>query len=249
MDSPSYQTAIIVLHWLGWTIDRQIAVLSAEIIHRFLPYNIKFIFPQASTILVNLNIPQRPGPRIEPAWYNIISLEDLENGENDHGLLDSIKWIEELIKGEIDKGIPSQNIFIAGISQGGSLALAIAMTSQYQLGGFLALGSFIPYPKILKKIETEKNKQVPIFMGHGKGDELVPYEASQRSALILCQKGYHVEFKDYARIGHEPLHFILMIIDRIGLYGDIFQFFQSRNLPKGNVVIVEVLNQTKTLLD
>ena len=82
-------------------------------------------------------------------------------------------------------------------------------------------------------------------MGHGKEDELVPYEVAQRSALILCQKGYHIEFKDYSRIGHEPLHFILMIIDRIGLYGDIFKFFQSRNLPKGNVIIVEVLNRER----
>jgi hypothetical protein len=114
------------------------------------------------------------------------------------------------------------------------------MVSKYQLGGFLALGSFIPYPKVLKEIETETNKQVPIFMGHGREDEVVPYEVALKSALILCQKGYHIEFKDYPGIGHEPLHFILMIIDRIGLYGNIFQFFQSRNLPKGNVVIVEV---------
>ncbi|RIA82828.1 Phospholipase/carboxylesterase/thioesterase, partial [Glomus cerebriforme] len=105
-----------------------------------------------------------------------------------------------LISQEVSKDIPPQNIFIAGISQGGSLALAIAMTSQYQLGGFLALGSFIPYPKVLK--ETETNKQIPIFMGHGKEDELVPYEVAQRSALILCQKGYHIEFKDYSKIGH-----------------------------------------------
>jgi hypothetical protein len=121
------------------------------------------------------------------------------------------------------------------------------MTSKYQLGGFLALGSFIPYPKVLK--ETETNKQVPIFMGHGKEDELVPYVASLKSALILCQKGYRVEFKDYPRIGHEPLHFFFMIIDRIGFYGDFFQFFQSRNLSKGNVVIVEVKTKPIKMLE
>jgi hypothetical protein len=54
-------------------------------------YNIRFICPQASAITVDLNIPEHIGPKIEPAWYNIISLENLENGENGHGLLESIK--------------------------------------------------------------------------------------------------------------------------------------------------------------
>lgn len=125
------------------------------------------------------------------------------------------------------------------------------MTSKYQLGGFLALGSFIPYPKVLKEIETEKNKQVPIFIGHGKEDEIVPYEVSLKSTLILRQKDYLVEFKDYPRIGHESLHFILMIIDRINPYGygDVFRFFRSKNLPNGNVVIAEIKTKIRLLLD
>jgi predicted esterase len=159
--------------------------------------------------------------------------------------------VEEIIEKEVNKGILSQNIFIIGISQCGSLALVIAMISKYQLGGFLALGSFILYPKVLKEIETEKNKQVPIFMGHGKEDKIVPYEVNLKSALIMCQKGYYVEFKDYPRIGHDPLHFTLMIIDRINPYGygDVFRFFRSKNLPNGNVVIVEILRQNKIILD
>jgi len=37
-------------------------------------------------------------------------------------------------------------------------------------------------------------------MGHGKEDELVPYEASLESALILRQKGYRIELVMNLRI-------------------------------------------------
>jgi len=158
-------------------------------------------------------------------------------------LLDSIKWIEELIKEEVDKGILPQNVFIAGISQGGSLALAIAMSSQYELGGFVGLGSFLPYPKILKRAEKGKNKQTPIFMAHGQEDKLVPYEAAQKSFQILKQNGYRQikKPKVYPGLGHESQHFLPMIKDGLGFFEKIFQ---TKNLPKlifldpKNVVIV-----------
>ena len=108
----SYQAVIIILHWLDCEWDKQIwAELIIFLINSFLfSYNVKFLCPQAPTIQVDLNIYEHPGPKMEPAWYNIISLEDLENGENGRGLLESIKWIEEIIEKEIKKGIPSQNI-------------------------------------------------------------------------------------------------------------------------------------------
>ncbi|CAG8716260.1 10194_t:CDS:1, partial [Racocetra persica] len=86
---------------------------------------------------------------------------------------------------EIDKGISPQNVFIIGLSQGGSLALAIAMSSKYELGGFISLAGFIPYPKVLKAIERGNNKTVPIFMGHGSEDKIVPYEVAQKSFQTL----------------------------------------------------------------
>ena len=89
-----------------------------------------------------------------------------------------IEQIEELIEEEIEKDIPSQNIFIAGLSQGGSVALSVAMTSQYELGGFVALGSFLPYPKILKKYEKVNNKTAPILMSNGQGDKIVEFGAA-----------------------------------------------------------------------
>lgn len=144
---------------------------------------------------------------------------------------------------EISKGIFSQNIFIAGFSQGGSLALAIAMSSQYELGGFVSLAGFVPYPNVLKSIEKRSNKQTPIFMVHGQKDMLVPYEKAQKSFQILQQNGYLVEpIKVHPKLGHEPLHFLTMAVDGLEFLKKIFQ---KRNLPKlsflnpENVVIVK----------
>lgn len=234
----SYQAVIIILHWLGCTWDEQRwAKMTIFGLNLLLPYNIKFLCPQASTIFVGLDNKE------EAAWYNIVSLGDLENGENDHGLFSSVEWVEELIKEEIDKGILPQNIFVVGLSQGGSVALAIAMSSQWKLGGFVSLAGFVPYPKILKTIEKAKNKTTPIFMGHGSEDKKVPYEAAQKSFHILKRNGYQVEpFKVYPGLGHESHHFAPMIMDCLVFFKKIFQ---TRNLPElinfpspENIVIV-----------
>ena len=59
------------------------------------------------------------------------------NGNNDHGLLASVAGINKLIDQEITKGIKPENIIVAGLSQGGSLALAIGLTSEQKLGGII----------------------------------------------------------------------------------------------------------------
>ncbi len=59
------------------------------------------------------------------------------NGNNDHGLLTSVAQINKLIDQEVAKGIKPENIFIAGLSQGGSLALAVGLTSERKLGGII----------------------------------------------------------------------------------------------------------------
>lgn len=117
-------------------------------------------------------------------------------------MLTTITKIEELIEDEIKSGIPSQNIFIIGYSQGGSVALSMTMISRYQLGGIIGLATFLPYHKFLVKHEAGLNKITPIFMFHGEKDKIVLCEKGQESAEFLISRGYQVKFTTYPQIGH-----------------------------------------------
>jgi len=240
----TYQAVIIVLHWLGcslFELEKLLEITATGVNHLLLPYKVKFVFLQAPNIEVSLDNDWHPGSKMEPAWYNINSEEDLEEGEDDRGMIESIEWVEEIIKKEIDKGILSRNIFIFGISQGGSMALAIAMSSQYELGGFISVVGFIPYPKVIKRIKNEKNKQTPIFMVNSEEDERIPYEKAQKSEQILKEDGYKIEpLKKLSKLNHENSIFISPM--SLIFFQEIFQ---KKNLPKlgyfnrENFVIIE----------
>lgn len=223
MVSFSYQAIIIVLHPISFVLSEEFAEKQAEEINKKCPYNVKYIFPQSPIIKVHYFNKEKMS-----SWYDIISKEDLENGENDHGLIYNISQIDNLIEKEIKKGISSQNILIAGLSQGGSIGLSMAMISRHELGGFASLSAFLPYHKALKKVETEKNRQTPIFMGYGEKDEIISYEESQKSFQILKQNGYKVVLENYP---NEP-HFSPLIVDNgIDFCAEILR---SRNLSVGN---------------
>ncbi|RIA80668.1 hypothetical protein C1645_745071 [Glomus cerebriforme] len=65
-------------------------------------------------------------------------------------------YVNEIIAGEIKAGIPPEKIFIAGYSQGGLLTLAMALTSQHKLGGFISLCGLLPRSWLARRAHNPK---------------------------------------------------------------------------------------------
>ena len=55
-----------------------------------------------------------------PAWFDLESLDNLEQETDIEGLKKSAKTVYGLIEDEIRSGIPSNKIIIGGFSQGGN---------------------------------------------------------------------------------------------------------------------------------
>lgn len=51
--------------------------------------------------------------------------------------------VTQLIKNEIDSGIPSENIIIGGFSQGGVVSLYNLLTTDFKLGGAIILSGYL----------------------------------------------------------------------------------------------------------
>ncbi|MCJ1259290.1 hypothetical protein MMC24_007126 [Lignoscripta atroalba] len=104
----------------------------------------------------------------------------------------------------MEKGIPTSRIVLGGFSQGGAISLFTGLTCPDKLAGFFGLSSYLlMHGKIKDYVPTENpNKETPIFMAHGDRDPTVKYEWGQRTAKVLSDWGWKVDFRTYKGLVH-----------------------------------------------
>jgi phospholipase/carboxylesterase len=86
---------------------------------------------------------------------------------------------------------------LAGFSQGGAMALHTGLRHPERLAGIMALSCFLPLADALAAEASPANREVPVFMAHGQGDELILLARAQRGRDVLLGLGYRVEWREY----------------------------------------------------
>lgn len=157
--------------------------------------NVRFILPHANEMAITRN-----NGYIMPAWYDVYGITPISK-EDEAGIQASQRYINELIQIEIDRGISSTRIILAGFSQGGAIALHTALRYPQKLGGVLALSTYLPLHNKLAKEAEAANKNTPIFMAHGVFDEIITLEMSKTSRDLLQNCQYLVNWHEY-RMAH-----------------------------------------------
>lgn len=154
--------------------------------------SLRFIFPHAPVrpIAINGNMHMR-------AWYNIYSLNELQR-EDQAGILASEQLVGELIEQEIERGIPSHKIILAGFSQGGAMSLYTGLRYAKPLAGILALSCYLPRMKALSTEQHTENLNIPILMTHGLYDPIVPIELAKATVAELKKLNYPIKWHEYA---------------------------------------------------
>ena len=180
--------SVIWLHGLG--ADGEDFVPVAEEMN--LPHAVRFIFPHAPMQPVTLN-----GGYVMRAWYDITAT-DIGTAQDEGGIRTSQASIEALIEQEIQRGSAPHNIFLAGFSQGGAIALHTGLRHAQRLGGIIALSTYLPLTQTLRAEANPAMATAPIFMAHGTSDSVVPYALGKRSAELLVASGYALEWHEYA---------------------------------------------------
>jgi len=180
--------AVIWLHGLGADGNDFVPVVKEL---KLPPLGIRFVFPHAPMRPVTIN-----GGFVMRAWYDI-AYQELAFKEDERGLRESQKLIEELIVRENTRGIPSSRIVLAGFSQGGVLALQTGLRQSKPLAGLMALSSYLPMSPMIEVERNAASNSVPIFMGHGITDNIVPLALGKMSRDTLIKLGYEVEWHQY----------------------------------------------------
>ncbi len=186
-DKPNF--AIIWLHGLGANGNDFVPVVPELNVDDMA---IRFIFPHAPIRPVTVNMGHQM-----PAWYDIKGV-DISDKEDIEGMSESQRYLDQLIDETIASGIASENILLAGFSQGGAVASYTFIRSEHKLAGCMALSTYVPFPQNSKEEKTDKNMASPVFWGHGNADTVVPLSLGEQSVNHLKVLGYRVEMRTYA---------------------------------------------------
>jgi phospholipase/carboxylesterase len=187
--APSPTAAVILLHGLG-ADGHDFAGLVPELDLKGCP-GIRFVFPHAPSIPVTINAGYSM-----PAWYDLLGL-DLVSDQDAAGIQNSELAVLALIAHEIERGIASENIVLAGFSQGAAMALHAALRLPKRLAGIIALSGYLPLADRLHIERSPANAHTPIFIAHGMSDTVVIPQRGEQTRDALLALGYPVEWHGY----------------------------------------------------
>lgn len=218
--SGEVQHAIIWLHGLGASANDFPPIVPELGLNTVRA--IRFIFPQAPNRPITIN-----GGMWMPAWYDIKGA-NIEDKQDRIGMGQSQVLLEDLIQQQIDMGIPSSNIIIAGFSQGGAVVYHTGLRSKHKLAGMLALSTYLPFAEQLPTELSEINSGTPIFASHGIHDVMVPFQFGKNSVETLTKLGYQIEWRSYS-MEHQV---VMEQIQDIGVW--INKVFSESDAPMPN---------------
>ena len=176
LNSESATNRLVLLH--GWGADAQDLVP----VGKLLTEGAKDSFE-----IVSLSAPQSHPSGLGRQWY---PLYPHEWGQVPNAVLE----LERRLNNLCFEQIPLNKTLLLGFSQGGAMALELAIKNKF--AGVFALSSY-PHP------EWQPLKDMPpVFLSHGNMDQVVDKEASQKTFDILKENGNQSELYIFEG-GHE----------------------------------------------
>ena len=151
--------------------------------------HVRFIMPHAPRLPVTVN-----GGMVMPAWYDILAM-DLGRRVDEVQLKRSAERIQALIQEQIDLGIDSRRIIVAGFSQGGAVAYEAALSFPQPLGGLLAMSTYFATADSIEA--SEANRSLPIEVHHGNFDPIVAETLGRAAFDRLKAQGYTANYRQY----------------------------------------------------
>lgn len=181
--------SVIWLHGLG-ADGHDFEPIVPELVRRGWP-PLRFVFPNAPVRPITVN----GGMRMR-GWYDIGGV-DIAQKQDAVGVRGSIAAIEQLIARENARGIAASRIILAGFSQGGAITLAAGLRRREPLLGLVALSTYLPLHDTFPAEAASESLAVPIFMGHGRMDPVVPESLGMMSRDWLKALGCPIEWRSY----------------------------------------------------
>lgn len=180
IEEPQQQAiaCVIWMHGLGANANDMVGVVKQLPIG--VPVRHVFVDAPVRPVTLNNNMPMR-------AWYDIVGFK-LTDRQDREGLLQSEGMIRQIIENQVIAGLKHEQIFLAGFSQGGAMALFTGLRSPAPLAGVIALSGYLPLPA---ECEQEPlNTNLSVFIAGGTFDPIVLPSWTKHSFDWLQSRGF-----------------------------------------------------------
>ena len=186
------QPALLSVIWLHGLGADGYDFATSEFLQK-ISYNlqVRMVFPHAPIRAVTC----AGGAKLR-AWFDLDRFE-AQVKEDSVGINESVNLINQLIDKEYSLGFSSNQLILAGFSQGGAIALAAGLGCSQALGGILSLSSWLPLSDSFSKWRKEANQETPVVFYHGTNDEVVPFSWAKNSVAYLEKFAYQVKLRAY----------------------------------------------------
>jgi phospholipase/carboxylesterase len=181
--------SLIVLHGLG--ADGSDFVPVCEALDLDSVGDVRFVLPNAPERAVTIN-----GGYVMRAWYDILGTETARR-EDEAGLRESQALVEALIAREVERGVAARRIVLMGFSQGCAMALMTGLRHAARLAGLAGLSGYLPLAAQTAAERHPVNAGLPIFLAHGRQDDVIPIGRALASRDTLQTLGHPVEWREY----------------------------------------------------
>ena len=153
---------------------------------------VHFVFPHAPMRAVTIN-----NGYVMRAWFDIPSM-NIDQRVDEKGMEESVSTVIELIKKEESLGVPRDQIFLAGFSQGAAVVLRTFLHLDHAIGGVLALSGYLPNATAFIANSHPQVKTTPLFIAHGTEDTIVPYTLGLTAYDAFKRAGFTVDWHSYS---------------------------------------------------
>ena len=155
---------------------------------------------------VCLDAPVRPvtwnNHALTQAWYDIVGNRLLDR-QDEVGVVRSQRAINQVIDGLLAEGWRASQIYLAGFSQGGAMALYTGLNSAHRLGGVISLSAYLPLADMISPILA---KDTPLFIAYGVLDPIVLPQWTLQSVDFLRQHHF-----SRLEVQHYPMEHTLCV--------------------------------------
>ncbi len=121
---------------------------------------------------------------------------------NQEALASALGVVDAVIERAIAASIPAARVMLAGFSQGGCLALEYAWRGTHRVGAVAALSGGLVGQLGTDPRPAADLSGLPVFVGMGDADAIVPLSQIEASVALLEQAGADLTYQLYPGLGH-----------------------------------------------
>ena len=144
-------------------------------------------------------------PLAAPPGFSWFDVQGGDPATMRQGQLDAINALDDLLDAACqERGLARADAIVAGFSQGGGLALHLALrrSDRAHPAAVLAMSALVPPEPFESDADWDAATDIPVLLQHGTNDPMIPAKRARELARTLVDRGVPLVFSEYP-MGHE----------------------------------------------